>query len=105
MKNSLILFLPLIVILACSRRTTINEKDYKMDLRYSPVWGQTSICLPDEMQKTIVNDKGTLLYDYTNANMKVSGPFNGFNISVFAGLDSVGSDSASQRLFLSLIHI
>jgi len=89
----------LFVILACSGRTTINDKDYKMDLRYAPVWGQTSICLPDEMQKTIVNDKGTLLYDYTNGNPIASGPFNGFNISMFAGLDSVGSDASSQRLF------
>ena len=99
MKNSSILLLMLFVILACSGRTTINDKDYKMDLRYAPVWGQTSICLPDEMQKTIVNDKGTLLYDYTNGNPIASGPFNGFNISMFAGLDSVGSDASSQRLF------
>jgi hypothetical protein len=37
-----------------------NESDYKMDLRYAPIWGQTAICLPDEVQKTIVDNNGTL---------------------------------------------
>jgi len=99
MKISWILCIPVIVILACNRKTAVNEEDFKMDLRYAPVWGQTSICLPDETQKTIVNDKGTMMYDYANGSSKVSGPFNGFCISMFAGLDSVESVNASQRLF------
>ncbi len=38
--------------------------DWKVDHRYAPVWWQTSICLPDDWQKTLVGKEGTLLYDY-----------------------------------------
>jgi len=97
---SRILFLLPFVILACTRKTTVNEDDYKLDQRYAPVRGQTSICLPDEVQKTIVDDKGSVYYDYTDGDYReVYGPFNGFNISMHAGLDSVESVEASQCLY------
>ncbi|MGO8747321.1 MAG: hypothetical protein ACLQNE_15150 [Thermoguttaceae bacterium] len=35
-----------------------------VDYRYSPIWWQTSICLPDDWQKTLVGKEGTLLYDF-----------------------------------------
>lgn len=36
----------------------------RVDFRYAPVWWQTSICLPDDWQKTLVGKEGTLLYDF-----------------------------------------
>ena len=38
--------------------------DWKVDHRFAPVWWQTSICLPDDWQKTLVGKEGTLLYDF-----------------------------------------
>ncbi len=35
-----------------------------VDFRFAPVWWQTSICLPDDWQKTLVGKEGTLLYDF-----------------------------------------
>src|ERR1035437_2083775 len=99
MKIFRILVLLPVVIMSCNMKTNVNEDNYKLDQRYAPIWGQTSICLPDEVQKTIVDDKGTIYYDYTNSNWKVFGPFNGFNISMNAGLDSVESVEASQHLY------
>jgi hypothetical protein len=95
-----LLFAFLFVLSACDRKPEINESEYKMDLRYSPLRGQTSICLPDEVQKTIVDDKGTIYYDYFNR-----GPFNGFNISMAAGLDSVQPEGYLQRLYSAKIPI
>lgn len=105
MKISRILFLLTLVILACNRKSTVNEDDYKMDLRYAPIWGQTSICLPDEVQKTIVDDKGIIYYDYTNTNWKIFGPFNGCNITMCAGLDSVECIGVSQHLYSSKVPV
>ncbi len=39
-------------------------EDLRIDFRYAPVWWQTSICLPDDWQKTLVGKEGTLLYDF-----------------------------------------
>ena len=100
MKYCKILFLFILVLLACNRKPSVNESDYKMDLRYSPIWGQTAICLPDEVQKTIVDDKGTIYYDY-----KFTGPFNGCNISMFAGLDSVETIGVLQHLYSAKVPI
>jgi hypothetical protein len=36
----------------------------QIDFRYAPTWWQTSICLPDDWQKTLVGKEGTLLYDF-----------------------------------------
>jgi len=46
-----------------------------VDHRYAPVWWQTSICLPDDWQKTLVGKEGTLLYDYP-------GTFTGFKTRI-----------------------
>jgi hypothetical protein len=96
--NILLLFA--IGAIACNRKSPVNEDDYKMDLRYSPVWGQTTICLPDEVQKTIVDDKGIVYYDYL-----FNGPFNGCNISMSAGLDSSESVGLSQHLYSSKVPV
>lgn len=39
-------------------------EEFRVDFRYAPVWWQTSICLPDDWQKTLVGKEGTLLYDF-----------------------------------------
>ena len=35
-----------------------------VDFRYTPAWWATSICLPDDPQKTLVSPDGQLLYDF-----------------------------------------
>jgi hypothetical protein len=104
MKTTGNLFLMVLVILACNRKTAVNEEDYKMDLRYAPIWGQTSICLPDEVQKTIVDEEGKVYYDYSNINWKI-GPFNGCNIVMATGLDSVETEHVSQRLYSAKVPV
>ena len=37
-----------------------------IDFRYAPVQGQTAICFPDDMHKSLVSESGRLLYDYKN---------------------------------------
>jgi len=37
---------------------------WTVDHRYAPPWWQTSICLPDDWQKTLVGKEGQLLYDF-----------------------------------------
>ncbi len=100
MKYYRLTFALLFVLTACNRKPPVNEDDYKMDFRYAPIWGQTSICLPDEVQKTIVDDKGDLYYDYV-----YKGPFNGCNISMSAGLDSVENGVVSQHLYSAKVPI
>ena len=100
MKYTRLLFVLIFVLSSCIKKSSVNEDDYKMDFRYSPIWGQTSICLPDEVQKTIVDDKGTLYYDYI-----YQGPFNGFNISMSPGLDSVENTGISQHLYSAKVPI
>jgi hypothetical protein len=34
------------------------------DFRYAPAWWQSSICLPDDWQKTLVSKEGALFYEY-----------------------------------------
>lgn len=41
-----------------------TTQEMRVDFRYAPVWWQTSICLPDDWQKTLVGKEGTLLYDF-----------------------------------------
>ncbi len=57
MNHYRILFLFNLVLAACNKKPSVNEDDFKMDFRYVPARGQTSICLPDEVQKAIVDDK------------------------------------------------
>lgn len=51
------------------------KSPWAIDFRYSPPWWQTSICLPDDWQKTLVGKEGQLLYDF-------SGRFHGFKTSI-----------------------
>ena len=41
-----------------------SGQDYKVDFRYSPYNYYTTICFPDDWQKTIVKEDGALLYDF-----------------------------------------
>jgi hypothetical protein len=58
-----------------------------IDFRHAPVWWQTSICLPDDWQKTLVGKEGTLLVDYP-------GKFSGFKTRI--GLD-LGANTSWLR--------
>jgi len=51
-----------------------------VDHRYAPVWWQTSICLPDDWQKTLVGKEGMLLYDYP-------GKHSGFKTRIAVGYE------------------
>lgn len=51
-----------------------------VDYRYAPPWWQTSICLPDDWQKTLVGREGMLLYDFGG------GKYHGFKSQISFGL-------------------
>ena len=57
---------------------TEKENPWKVDFRYAPPWWQTSICLPDDWQKTLVGKDGSLLYDF-------GGPYHGFKTRMTFG--------------------
>ena len=38
--------------------------DYRVDFRYSTPWWQSTICLPDDPEKTVLGKEGDLLYDF-----------------------------------------
>jgi hypothetical protein len=72
-----VLIFPLFFLLACHRsaielrrdaapRPLAGEEAAKLtaDFRYAPAWWQSTICLPDDWQKTIVSKEGALLYEY-----------------------------------------
>ena len=56
-----------------------SRDPWSVDFRYAPAWWQTSICLPDDWQKTLVGQDGGLLYDY-------SGKHDGFKTKIIAGM-------------------
>ncbi|MBU6399853.1 MAG: hypothetical protein KGS61_06005 [Verrucomicrobia bacterium] len=58
---------------------TPADDPWRIDFRYAPPVWQTSICLPDDWQKTIVGKDGSLLYDYP-------GRFAGFGTRITFGL-------------------
>src|ERR1035438_1498312 len=58
--------------------STTNDP-WTIDFRYAPPWWQTSICLPDDWQKTLVGKEGSLLYDYP-------GGYSGFGTRITFGL-------------------
>ena len=64
------------------------------DFRYPPEWWQTSICLPDDWQKTLVGKDGSLLYDHP-------GKFNSFKTKITAEaagkIEWVSQELASPR--------
>ncbi len=50
---------------AATRPMTKDEgSKLTADFRYAPAWWQTTICLPDDAQKTLVSKEGALLYEY-----------------------------------------
>jgi hypothetical protein len=58
-----------------------------VDYRYAPTWWQTSICLPDDWQKTLVGKEGTLLYDFGGKfSGYMTGKAPGFKTQIGLGL-------------------
>jgi hypothetical protein len=55
--------LPLASGTSLAAASTTNDPRV-IDFRYAPPWWQTSICLPDDWQKTLVGKEGSLLYNY-----------------------------------------
>ena len=41
-----------------------ESADYRVDFRYSTPWWQSTICLPDDPEKTVLGRDGELLYDF-----------------------------------------
>ena len=72
-----------------------SEDAWEVDFRYAPPWWQTSICLPDDWQKTLVGKDGALLYDYP-------GKFAGFGTKITFALTGetrwVKQELASPRV-------
>ena len=50
--------------LAAAPAAPADATPWTVDFRYAPPVWQTSICLPDDWQKTLVGQDGSLLYDY-----------------------------------------
>lgn len=88
-----------LIILACSAVCAApadsGSAQSRVDFRYAPPSWQTAICLPDDWQKTLVDNKGALLYDFR-------GRFGGFRARITAGLaegaELVGQDLVSPRV-------
>lgn len=77
------------VVLAQGNPAT-QPSAWVVDFRYAPPWWQTSICLPDDWQKTLVAKDGGLLYDYP-------GKYAEFKTKITAGLDG-GAEWVRQEL-------
>ncbi len=63
----------------CPAADNPADDDFTLDHRYAPPYWQTSICLPDDWQKTLVGKDGSLLYDYR-------GKFADFKTRITAGV-------------------
>ena len=70
-----------------AERRGATVSDWKVDHRFAPVWWQTSICLPDDWQKTLVGKEGTLLYDFP-------GRYSGFKTRIGVSYEAVGQASS-----------
>lgn len=57
-----------------------DTPQHLVNFRYAPPWWQTSICLPDDWNKTLVGKDGELLYDWGG------GQFHGFRMRVALAL-------------------
>jgi hypothetical protein len=105
MKYNILPLLVFFLLLACDRKPSVNDNDYIMELSYAPLWGQTLICLPDEVQKTIVDDKGALYYDYS---CELSKGFRGYphnDIIIVTLRNSSGKDtSVSPEFFIRSVY-
>lgn len=66
-----------------------------VDFRHKPPKWQTAICLPDDSQKTLVNNRGQLLYDYRDGTR--------FNLTI--GVVIPGVKRIEQRLVAPRIPI
>ena len=68
-----------ILIGITARAAAVADDPWTIDFRYAPTWWQTSICLPDDWQKTLIGREGGLLYDYP-------GKYAGFGTRITFGL-------------------
>ncbi len=51
-------------IVSLASHLSAGDTNLFVDFRYRPNWWATSICLPDDPQKTLVSSGGQLLYDF-----------------------------------------
>ncbi len=64
----------------------------RVDFRFAPPRWQTSICLPDDPAKTLVDSEGRLLYEFGG------GPHDGFQTRVSVRLEGEAARPSSQKL-------
>ncbi len=83
------------LLLAVASRSVAADADaWTLDYRYAPPAWQTSICLPDDWQKTLVAKDGALLYDYP-------GRFAGFGTKITFAVG--GANGAVQWVKQTLV--
>ena len=70
----------------------VLERPFELDYRYRPPSWQTSICLPDDWQKTLVRKDGAMLYHFPSR-----GKSRGFGTEVQLSLSGDG-EWVAQRL-------
>ncbi len=68
-------------------------KDLAVDFEYQPPQWRTAICLPDDPYKTLVDEKGTLLYDYFGGDFHTR-----VSVVVDDGAKTVGQSLVSPRV-------
>ena len=68
-----------VLVCTVAHAASTTNDPWVIDFRYAPPWWQTSICLPDDWQKTLVGKEGSLLYDYP-------GSYAGFGTRITFGL-------------------
>ncbi len=80
---TLALLVPWLFVVVARAASATADTPWSVDGRYAPAWWQTSICLPDDWQKTLVSKEGSLLYDYP-------GNYSGFGTRITAGWTEPG---------------
>ncbi len=78
-RHVVLLAMPLILLAVVAEGVEQKEGALKVDFCYAPPTWQTSICLPDDWQKTLVSKDGSVLYDYPGGHL-------GFKTRIVAGL-------------------
>src|SRR5512133_953201 len=72
-----------------------SAKELAVDFEYQPPQWRTAICLPDDPYKTLVDEKGTLLYHYA----RESGDFNTkVSVVVDEKANALGQSLVSPRI-------